>query len=254
MSHQRLHALLICAITSLLPATRFAAAPSSGDLKAGKLVYQRYCVSCHGELGNGRGEAAESMSVKPRDYRQGTFKWRSTPSGSLPTDSDLERTLEHGLYGTYMPSWKWLDARSRRDVIAYIKTFSPRFNTERPEEPILISADPGYTASSVARGAAIYKKFNCSQCHGSTGQGDGPSARELKDDWGNPTLPSDLTTGRLRAGDASADIYRVFMSGLSGSAMPGYADSLNSEEAWDLVHFIQSLSPLYPRVVVSRPE
>ncbi len=83
------------------------------------------------------------MSIKPRDYRQGTYKWRSTPSGSLPLDSDLEHTLLNGLYGTYMPTWRALDERSRRDVIAYIKTFSPRFATEKPQDPIVIPPDPG---------------------------------------------------------------------------------------------------------------
>ena len=70
-----------------------AMAADTGDVKNGKLVYERYCMSCHGDQGNGQGEAAEYMSIKPRDYRQGTYKWRSTPSGSLPLDSDLEHTL-----------------------------------------------------------------------------------------------------------------------------------------------------------------
>src|SRR5450432_3311188 len=122
-----------------------AMAADTGDVKTGKLVYERYCMSCHGDQGNGHGEAAEYMSIKPRDYRQGTFKWRSTPSGSLPLDADLEHTLENGLFGTYMPTWRTLDERSRRDVIAYIKTFAPRFATEKPQEAIVIPPDPGYS-------------------------------------------------------------------------------------------------------------
>ena len=224
-----------------------AAAADGGDVKTGKLVYQRYCMSCHGEQGNGQGEAAEYMSIKPRDYRQGTFKWRSTPSGSLPLDTDLEHTLENGLFGTYMPTWRTLDERSRRDVIAYIKTFAPRFATEKPQAAIVIPPDPGYSTASVTRGAAVYVKYNCSQCHGAGGQGDGPSAHELKDDWGNAIVPYDLTKGHVKCGDRSTDIYRVFMAGLSGTPMPTFADSLSSSDAWDLVHFIQSLSPLYEK-------
>ena len=225
-----------------------AAASGGGDVKNGKLVYERYCLSCHGAQGNGQGEAAEWLSIKPRDYRQGTYKWRTTPSGSLPLDSDLEHTLENGLYGTYMPTWRAIDERSRIDVIAYIKTFSTRFATEKPQEPITIPPDPGYSDESVKRGAATYQKYNCSQCHGSGGQGDGPSAHELKDDWGNAIVPYDLTKGHVKCGDKSTDIYRVFMAGLSGTPMPTFADSLNSTDAWDLVHFIQSLSPGYAKV------
>ena len=94
------------ALAMLLLAAGTASAEGVGDAQQGKLVYERYCISCHGEKGNGQGEFAEWISTKPRDYRQGTFKWRSTPSGSLPTDADLERVLINGLYGTFMPSWR----------------------------------------------------------------------------------------------------------------------------------------------------
>ena len=240
-------AQLIPALAALLLGAGSAAAAAAGDVNTGKLVYERYCLSCHGAQGNGQGEAAEFMSVKPRDYRQGTYKWRSTPSGSLPLDSDLEHTLLNGLHGTYMPTWRALDERARRDVIAYIKTFSPRFATEKPQDPIVIPPDPGYSTASVARGAAVYQKYNCSQCHGAGGQGDGPSAHELKDDWGNAIVPYDLSKGHVKCGDSSTDIYRVFMTGLAGTPMPTFADSMSSADAWDLVHFIQSLSPGYPK-------
>jgi mono/diheme cytochrome c family protein len=242
---------LIPVFAGLLLAIGSATAAGIGDVGTGKLVYQRYCLSCHGAQGNGQGEAAEYMSVKPRDYRQGTYKWRTTPSGSLPLDSDLEHTLLNGLYGTYMPTWRALDERSRRDVIAYIKTFSPRFATEKPQDPIVIPPDPGYSDTSVARGGEVYKKYNCSQCHGAGGQGDGPSAHELKDDWGNALVPYDLTKGHVKCGDKSTDIYRVFMTGIAGTPMPTFADSMSSADAWDLVHFIQSLSPGYAKNMVA---
>jgi mono/diheme cytochrome c family protein len=242
---------LIPLAAALLLGVGSATAAPSGDVNTGKLVYERYCLSCHGAQGNGQGEAAEYMSTKPRDYRQGTYKWRSTPSGSLPLDSDLEHTLLNGLHGTYMPTWRALDERSRRDVIAYIKTFSPRFATEKPQDPIVIPPDPGYSDASVKRGAAVYQKYNCSQCHGAGGQGDGPSAHELKDDWGNAIVPYDLTKGHVKCGDKPTDIYRVFMTGLAGTPMPTFADSLSPADAWDLTHFIQSLSPGYAKNMVA---
>jgi len=113
-----------------------------GNPVRGKVVYERYCLSCHGELGNGEGEFAEYISPKPRDYRQGTFKWRSTPSGSLPTVSDLEKTVRDGIYGTYMPTWFAIGKRSRLDAIAYIQTFSPRWKAEKPQPSITIPPEP----------------------------------------------------------------------------------------------------------------
>ncbi len=223
------------------------AASGPGDPVRGKLVYERYCLSCHGPEGNGGGEYAEWTSPKPRDYRQGTFKWRSTPSGSLPTDADLEKTLKSGLYGTAMPTWFAIGHRSRLDVIAYIKTFSDRWQKEKPQPSIVIPPESPNDAASIQRGKALYVKYQCVQCHGEKGQGDGPSAHELKDDWGNPIVPYNLTEGHIKCGDTAKDIYRVFITGLSGTPMPSFADSINKDEAWDLAHFILSLGPAGPR-------
>lgn len=189
--------LIGCAL--LFPALALAA-DKPGDVHQGKLVYERYCLSCHGAAGNGAGEFAEWISPKPRDYRQGTFKWRSTPSGSLPTDADLEKTLISGLYGTYMPTWYAIGHRSRLDVIAYIKTFSDRWKTDQPQPSIQIPAETANDAASVQRGRDAYVKYGCVQCHGDHGQGDGASAHELKDDWGNPIVPYNLTEGHIKCG------------------------------------------------------
>ena len=172
---------------------------------------------------------------------------RARPPDLARSVSDLERTIRDGIYGTYVPGWYAIGKRSRRDVIAYIQSFSPRWKTENPQPPITIPREPPYTEESVKRGRAIYERSNCAQCHGPAGLGDGPSARDLKDDWGNPIVPYDLTRGHIKGGDTGSDIYRVFITGLNGTPMPSFADSIKADEAWDLVHYIQSLSPLYPK-------
>ena len=60
-------------------------------------------------------------------------------------------------------------------------------------------------------------------------------------------MPYDLTGGHIKCGDTGQDIYRVFMTGLNGTPMPAFSDSISEAEAWDLVHYIQSLSVLYPK-------
>lgn len=218
-----------------------SSAPPTADATRGKVVYERYCLSCHGEDGDGRGEAGDWIFPRPRDFRQGMFKWRSTPSGALPTVADLDKTITDGVYGTLMPTWYAIGERSRRDVIAYIQTFSPRWTSEQIPAPLVIPPEPAATSESVAAGRALFDKLQCAQCHGDTGRGDGPSSHEQRDDWGDPIAPTDLTAGRFKCGGSSADIYRVFMTGLNGAPMPSYVDSINPQEAWQLVHYIRSL-------------
>jgi mono/diheme cytochrome c family protein len=217
-------------------------ADDAGNRDHGKVVYERYCMTCHGERGNGGGELAPYLNPKPRDFRKGVFKWRSTPSGSLPLISDLERTVGSGVYWTAMPSFYVLNARARADVIAYIQTFSERWASEQPGPPLLIPPEPANKPASVERGRDVYGAQSCAKCHGDQGMGDGESSKTLIDDWGNPIVPFDLTKGHMKGGSTSQDLYRVFMTGLNGTPMPSFSDTIKPDEAWDLVHYIQSLN------------
>jgi len=91
------NAAVLPALVTLVLSAGMTCAQGVGDAQQGKLVYDKYCVLCHGEKGDGKGHFAEATTPVPRDFRQGTFKWRTTPSGSLPTDADLEKVLITGL-------------------------------------------------------------------------------------------------------------------------------------------------------------
>ncbi len=51
-----------------------------GNAKRGKALYERYCIFCHGPMGDGRGESAPYLDPKPRDFTKAVFKCRSTPA------------------------------------------------------------------------------------------------------------------------------------------------------------------------------
>jgi cytochrome c oxidase cbb3-type subunit 2 len=102
----------------------------------------------------------------------------------------------------------------------------------------------------VARGQAVYELLECGTCHGAEGRGDGPSAHSLgADAWGNPQKPFNFTKGALKSGGAPQDVYRTFMTGLNGTAMPSYHDILAEPDgeyilngdAWALVAYVLSL-------------
>lgn len=247
-----------------------AAAPAGAtDVMAmrreGAAVYATYCAGCHGGNGDGRGPAAEMLIVKPRDFTKGIFKFRSTPSGQLPTNDDLYRTITQGAYGTSMPAWNLLSERERYAVIEFIKTFYPGWSERGPGTPIYIPNPPSWVGSpqAVARGAELYQMLECAKCHGESGRGDGPSADSLDPDiWGNHQRPFNFTMGRLKGGPRVQDIYRTFMTGIGGTAMPSFADifdepdgeNIFKDDAWNLVSYVLSLRqpPHRPPFLVSK--
>lgn len=95
----------------------------------------------------------------------------------------------------------------------------------------------------VGKGREVYEKAGCGECHGRTGRGDGPSAGQLKDEWGNPIRPADLTRRPFKGGSTPRDLFRTLITGLGGTPMPSYRDALTDEELWALVYYVDSLAP-----------
>ena len=154
--------------------------PSRQTLYQGQQIYRVNCAVCHGVEGDGNGPAASMFRIRPRDFRSGTFKFRSTPSGSLPTDEDLLRTITQGVRWTGMIGRPDLRDNDWRAVIQYIKTFSPRFVKEKPGKPISVPAAPEKTQQILDQGKRLYKEVGCTDCHGEHGRGDGLSRQNSR--------------------------------------------------------------------------
>jgi mono/diheme cytochrome c family protein len=214
----------------------------SGHAPAGKQLYYRYCWGCHGFRGDGGGENGPYLNILPRNFVAASFKCRSTPTGTLPTDDDLFRSLVRGFNNTNMPSWIALTDQQRADLIAFIKTFSPRWATEKAGPEIQVPAETPLTVQSIQHGKELFTKLECWKCHGPEGRGDGPSASTLTDSNDQPIRPYNFAAGsRFKCGTTNHDLYKIFMTGLDGTPMPSFADVIKPEEAWDLVHYLRTL-------------
>jgi mono/diheme cytochrome c family protein len=214
----------------------------TGHSAAGRQLYYRYCWGCHGFRGDGNGENAPYLNILPRNFVAATFKCRSTPTGTLPLDQDLYNSLERGLNNSNMPSWITLTGQNRADLIAFIKTFSPRWQTEKPGDPINVPAEPALTIQSIKHGQELFQKLECWKCHGQEGRGDGPSASTLTDSNDQPIRPYNFAAGsRFKCGVTNRDLYKIFLTGLDGTPMPSFGDVVKPEEAWDLVHYLRTL-------------
>ena len=213
------------------------------DISMGKMVYTMSCIYCHGTHGKGDGAASifigPYMHPRPNDFTRGTFKFRSTESGQLPTLSDLMRTIREGIPG-FMPSFRNLGEERVRQVALYI---AQKFiQQDLPAQTAITYVEHAgpytYSVESVRRGKELYKRLGCFACHGLDGQGTGIP---LKDERGLHIKPVDLTRQETFGnGTSHEDIYRTLMTGLDGTPMPGFSNQLkgNEENAWDLVHYI----------------
>lgn len=212
-------------------------------VKLGKQIYENACFYCHGEDGKGEGTGRRYLFMKPRDFTAGKFKIRTTPTGSLPTNEDLFRTITVGFPEYRMPNFKYLTTKERWALVYYIKTLSPFFKERKPEKPIVIGEAPPVTAKLLAQGKELYNELECWKCHGKEGRGDGPSALDLKDDWGNPLILLNLNGGSrvFKGGARARDIMRTFLTGMTGTPMPSYADSITKEQAWALSSYIEDM-------------
>jgi mono/diheme cytochrome c family protein len=124
---------------------------------------------------------------------------------------------------------------------------------------------PAATPEVIEHGRVLYNDAtgaNCVSCHGLLGHGDGVSSKEAnpadptgeqitkKDDWLNPLLPRDLTSGIYRGGDRPIDIYRRLYAGINGTYMPAHSTikdpqgnrKVTDEDLWAIVHYVRSLA------------
>ncbi|MCK6457083.1 MAG: cytochrome c [Phycisphaerae bacterium] len=219
----------------------------------GRATYERYCVGCHGTAGDGAGDARRFLHPPPRDFVAANFKFSSTRSGQLPTDDDLRRMIRNGLRGSAMPGFGLLPDRTIDALIAYIKTFSPRWKEQEGEPtPIPFVEDPYRLepdkTAAIQRGEVVYHGYaNCWACH--PAYVPQPRLNEYLVQFGNPprdefrpdlyqavgkeneegeiVYPPDFRRDYVRAGVRVEDLYRSIAAGISGSAMPTWVDSID---------------------------
>lgn len=227
------------------------APPVAAVHQDGGALFVQNCAVCHGQQGKGDGPAAVYLFPKPRDLTRGSYKIRSTAAGDVPTDDDLMRTITQGMLGSAMPSFAHLSEEDRRAIVRHIKSLAvieiagevkKLFEVRDKPRVHRIPDAPRATPELLARGGALYVEKGCTQCHGDQGLGDGPSAATLKDDLGYPIRPNNFRRGIYKGGGRLEDIYLRFTTGMSGTPMPSYEDTLKVEDRWALAHYVRSLA------------
>jgi mono/diheme cytochrome c family protein len=139
------------------------------------------------------------------------------------TDADyslnyLGDVFWNGIAGTAMPSWRNLNTNELSELAACVLSLrKPEHVTEA-------------TSANLKLGQTIYAN-NCAQCHGPSGEGNGPAAR--------PLLPAPANH-RLKRPDLNR-ILQTLSDGIQGTSMPSMKDQLKDTEREAVAAYVQSL-------------
>ncbi|MBI3621344.1 MAG: cytochrome c [Nitrospirae bacterium] len=99
---------LIIGLAGLAPASPATAA--DGNAKAGKAIYEKHCIACHGKTGKGIGTLPNLSDPRTLAGRP---------------DAQLFEKITNGGQGSGMPAWGGVLSEPQRwDVLAYIKTLA----------------------------------------------------------------------------------------------------------------------------------
>jgi len=110
------------------------------ELAKGERLFVTHCAACHGP--NGEGQKGPTLAQP------------SLPRAS--DDASLLRIIREGIGGTEMPSAR-LEPKEIMEVAAFVRSLGTH-----PAEPVTGDAE---------RGAQLFVKMNCAQCHTLRGKG-----------------------------------------------------------------------------------
>ena len=153
-----------------------------------------------------------------------------------PGDSPIRRYTAQGSYFASGGRWQ-VEVVVRRSGLDDVRHTFPvdivRTLADRAAAPLPgLSGGPVPTSpESVAAGRKLYEQ-HCQVCHGASGRGDGPSAKNLY------PAPADMHVHVPLHPDA--DLYQYIRKGIPETAMPSFAEKLTNEELWDLVNYLKS--------------
>ena len=212
---------------------------TAATLNHGQRFFGLHCAGCHGVKGDGKGPVAATVMPAPRDLRLGVFKFASVPAGQLPTDADFKTLLQNGLRGTGMQPWRFRDEEINA-LTQYVKTFSPRWLTQVPGEPVGRTDDPWRdNAAAVARGKVVYHGDGaCQSCHPNYLDTHAPPPPVSATLFG-PIQAPDIHVQAPRTGDSPEALYRTLAAGVGGTGMQPLAPHMPAADIWALVYYLR---------------
>ncbi|HLA35344.1 MAG TPA: c-type cytochrome [Rhodocyclaceae bacterium] len=219
-----LNALISVAATGALSIAALSiSAANAGErpLKGGEIkpdvLYHNYCSVCHGDRGDGRSRASNSLKPPPRDF---------TSAAELTREAMITITT-HGKPSTAMVGWKTqLNEKEIEAVVDYIrKSF------------MVLALDP-----KLQRGKVVYAQ-NCIACHGERGQGSNLPV-------GGSALPRNLASPQSRAELSRERMIASVTQGRPGTAMAAFGARLPEKDIEAVVDYVRT-ALMVPETTIS---
>jgi mono/diheme cytochrome c family protein len=117
----------------------------------------------------------------------------------------------------------------------YIAPTEPPAETPTDIAPAPPQAVFPLVSPNPSQGGVIFAS-KCLPCHGEKGMGDGPKAVDL------PNPPAKIGSPDLARKSRPVDWYNMVSSGNIQKFMPGFSESLNDSQRWDVVAYALTLS------------
>lgn len=134
------------------------------------------------------------------------------------------------LAAIFSTRWRWPMLAAAAALLVWGAPHLRRITAEAFPTSFFVSPT-GYSAGSIARGRALFAE-HCVSCHGESGRGDGPLAKDLR------PPPADLIAEHIY-GHSDGDLFWWITNGI-GEAMPPFATVLDETARWNLIDFLHA--------------
>src|SRR5437667_100373 len=102
-------------------------------VEAGKRLYARNCLSCHGKTGQGKGNVPSLLNEKVEAATAGEVFWFIT----------------RGSKANGMPAWGFLPATQRWQIVSYVKSLGSSSNAAPAAATPAPTAEPNGTTAAI---------------------------------------------------------------------------------------------------------
>jgi cbb3-type cytochrome c oxidase subunit III len=215
----------------------FMLASTAADNSRGRNVFSKNCSVCHGEKGDGKSRAQNSLNPPPRDFTSPSAK-------SELTQQRMITSVTFGRADTAMAGFKTqLSAEDISAVVAYIRSgfmgldsapaskAASAVATSKPKMVNMSAPMPKGLKGDAVKGGTFYMA-NCATCHGYSGDGRGPRAYFI-----NPK-PRNFLHSASRQEFNRVKLFEMISDGERGSEMPAWKQVLNTQEIANVAEFV----------------